>query len=151
MLDVNNDDLGHGLNRGNMSVYSRQLKNGDIGLGERWHEGQPIPKAPVYFDEWNNKISMAPNDDPQVWHAALDLLMTCSSRTADPAGEPKLAKELYSFTVRDREDFLQKHGETPGLPEYLDSIGFKLYHKNLASLPRDNLKFKDITLELPKP
>ena len=129
VLDVDNDELGQGLSRGNKSLYSRQLKNGGVGLGVRWHEGQPIPKVPVYFDEWNNKIYIAPNDDPQVCHAALDLLMTCSSQTADPAGDPKPAIELNTFAAREREDFLQKYGETIVPPEYLESIRIKFYHK----------------------
>ena len=121
-------------------------------MGERWHAGQPIPPGPVYFDEWNNKIYIAPGgDDPQTWHAALDILITSYSIKSDPVGGPKLGKELHPFIARERQEFLEKYGETPVPPAYPKTIGFRNHHENLKALAIDNLKFKDITLDLPKP
>jgi len=151
-LDLDKDNPHRGLRRAYICTYSRQLRNGGGEIGERWHEGEPVPTGPVYFDEWNNRIYIAPGgDNPRAWHASLDILITSYSQKSDPVGGPRLGKELYPFIAREREDFLTKYGETPVPPEYLKTIGFRLYHKNLAALPQQNLKFKDITLELSKP
>lgn len=152
VLDLDKDNPNRSLRRAYQCIYSRQLRNGDVELGERWHEGQPIPPGPVYFDEWNNKIYIAPGgDDPQTWHAALDILITSYSMKRDPVGGPKLGKELYPFIAREREEFLEKYGEATVPPAYLKSIGFRNHHKNLDASPRENLKFKNITLDLSKP
>jgi len=152
VLNLDKDNPYLGLNRAHVCIYSRQLRNGDVDLGERWHEGQPIPPGPVYFDEWNHKIYIAPgSDEPQAWHAALDQLIGSYSERKNPVGGPKLGRDLYPFIDQERQGFLQKYGETSVPPEYLKTNRMELYHKDLATLPRDNLKFKDITLELEKP
>ena len=152
VLDLDEDNPNRGLMRAYQCIYSRQLRNGDAELGERWHEGQPIPPGPVYFDEWNNKIYIAPGgDDPQTWHAALDILIISYSSKSEPNGGPKLGRELHPFIARERQEFLEKYGETSVPPAYLKTIRFRTYHKNLKALPGDTLKFKNITLELPKP
>jgi len=152
VLDLDRDNPYRTLNRGYSCIYSRQLKNGDSDIGERWHKGEPIPPGPVYFDEWNHKIYIAPGgDDPQAWHAALDMLIVSYSARKCPVGGTKLGRELYHFIERERQEFLEKYGETSVPPEYLKTNRLMLYHKNLKALPVDNLKFKDITLELPKP
>ena len=152
VLDLDNDNPNRGLRRAYVCIYSRQLRNGGGELGERWHEGEPVPTGPVYFDEWNNKIHIAPGgDNPRAWHASLDILITSYSMKKDPVGGPRLGKELHPFIARQRQEFLEKYGDTPVPPEYLKTVGFRLYHKNLAALPPENLKFKDITLELSKP
>ena len=108
-----------GLGRSYICVYSRQLRNGDSGLGQRWHVGQPIPAGPVYFDEWNNKIYITPaGNDRQAWHTAIGNLDYALSYRRYPVGGAKLDKELSPFLARERQDYQAAGSPLPfPLPE----------------------------------
>ena len=153
VLDLDKD-IPRGLDQAHVCVYSRELKNGDLGLGERWHDGQPVPATPAYFDEWNNKIfiSRTAEDDASARHAALEILIAkYSVLRRFPNGGAKLGTDLRSFVTRERDEFLANYGAEPVPPAYYTSPTFRNFHDSLPATPAAGLTFKDITLDLPTP
>ncbi len=154
MILINlDDDTPDGLIRGYSCIYSANLKSGDIGLGERWHEGQPVPAMPVYFDEWNKKIYLKSGiDDPVIWHSALtSLISSYSELIGNTNGGAKLNAELSSLVSQERALFLERYGEQVVPLEYLKTGWiFRVHYLNIDKSRSDGLKFKDITLPLPK-
>lgn len=147
------EDTPDGLQRGYSCIYSPKLKSGDAGLGGRWHKGLPIPDKAVYFDEWNNKIYLKRGvDDPLIWHNALCVLISSySGLRGNPYGGAKLDAKLSVLVPRERALFLEKYGEQVVPLDYLKRGSFSAYYPNLDKSYTAGLKFKDITLPLPKP
>lgn len=148
------DDTPDGLIRGYSCIYSAKLKSGDTGLGERWHKGQPVPDTAVYFDEWNNKIYLKSGiDDPLIWHSALTTLISSYSELRrNPYGGAKLNAELSALVSQERALFLEKYGDLTVPLDYLDTGWvFRSHYPNIDRSYNAGLKFKDITLPLPKP
>lgn len=122
-------------------------------MGESWHEGQPIPDEAVYYDEWNNNIYLKSGfDDPVIWHAALEtLIATYSTLRNFPNGGAKLDSQISAMISQERALFLGKYGEQVVSIDYLKKGAFRNYHDDLPREKNVILKFKDITLPLPKP
>ncbi len=152
VLDLD-DDTPAGLMRGFSCIYSAKLRSGAVGMGDRWHEGQPIPETAVYFDEWNNKIYLRSGfDDPLAWALAVNGLMNAYGNAFFSAGAvpgaAKLEKELESLARREREQFIALHGEKT-VP--VDEINRRRLQGHFKLPRKDNpdLKFKDIMVPLP--
>lgn len=146
------DDTPDGLIRGYSCIYSSKLRSGAVGMGERWHEGEPIPDSAVYFDEWNNKIYLRSGiDDPVVWADAVNHLTSAYGNAFFTAGAvpgaAKLEKELEVLAPRERELFIEQYGEEP-VP--VDEIRRRKLqgHFELPRKDTPELKFKDIIVPL---
>ena len=151
VLDLDND-IPDGLNRGFSCIYSAKLRSGDVGMGERWHKGEPIPETAVYFDEWNNKIYLRSGfDDPVAWAVAVNSLTNAYRSAFFSAGKvpgtAKLEKDLEMLALRERERFIALHGEET-VP--VDEIKRRGLHGHFELPRKDNpdLKFKDIMVPL---
>jgi len=151
-LDLDKD-TPHGLQRGYDCIYSAKLRSGAAGLGERWHDGQPVPDTAVYFDERNNKIFLKSGvDDPLIWHAALNNLISSYNRLRKfTNGGMKVNETLSTMVPRERTLFLDKYGELAVPLDYLNSASVKSYYSYLAKSNNATKTFRDITLPLPKP
>ena len=145
------DDTPDGLIRGFSCIYSPKLRNS--GPGERWHVDQPVPDTSAYFDEWNNKIYLKSGvGDPLIWHEALnDLISAYSTHNDDPNGGAKLDRDLGSIVFHERSLFLEEYGEQVVPPVYLENAAVNSFYPYISKRKNANLKFKDITLDLPKP
>lgn len=150
LLDLD-EDTPDGLDRGYSCVYSPRLRNGDTGLGQRWHEGEPIPDGSVYFDEWNHKIRIKSGvEDPLIWHHALNSLIAgYFNNICNDKGGAKLRKELGPIVSRERSLFLEKYGEELVPAAYLDKTAVNAYYPSVFKKKNTGLKFKDITLQIP--
>ena len=152
-------DTPFGLSRGDACIYSSKLRSGSVGMGKRWHETepeheiQPIPDTAVYFDEWNNKIYLKSGvDDPVIWHNALNHLISSYGRLRGaPNGGAKLNAMLSGIVPHERALFLEKYGERIVPSDYLKTASVNNFFGGSSKRTNSGIKFKDITLPLPKP
>ena len=147
VLDLD-DDIPSGLMRGFSCIYSAKLRSGDVGLGKRWHEGEPIPETAVYFDEWNNKIYLKSGFDDQVaWAVAVNSLTNAYGnaffRAGKEPGSAKMEKALEKLVPRERELFLAQYGEE-AVPVYEIKRRKLQGHFDFPRKDTADLKFKDV-------
>jgi len=155
VLDLDEDTPGE-LNRGYSCIYSAKLRSGDVGIGKRWHSGEPIPDEAVYFDEWNNKIYIKSGlDDPVRWHRILTTLIGIDKPMVNHKsdlivpGMTKLEKTLTPIISRDRALFLKEYGERVVPRSYIESAFLQNYYPDLWKETNSVKTFNDITLSLP--
>jgi len=148
-------DTPRELNRGYSCIYSAKLRSGAVGIGKRWHNGEPIPDEAVYFDEWNNKIYIRSGvDDPVVWHRILlkliemDRPMVTHKADLVVPGMAKLEKALTLVILRDRASFLKEYGERLVPISYIESSYLKVFFPDIRKQKTTDIKFKDITLPI---
>lgn len=141
------EDPPDGLIRGYSCIYSPRLRSGAGDLGERWHDGQPIPNDPVYFDEWNNKIYIkSGTGEPLIWHDALNALISAYfTNMHDNNDGAKLKRELGPSVSHERSLFLEEYGERLVPLAYLDTAAIRAYYPFVAERKNTGLRFKDIT------
>lgn len=154
VLDLDEDTPGE-LNRGYSCIYSAKLRSGAVGMGKRWHSGEPIPDEAVYFDEWNNIIYIRSGvDDPVVWHRILvtlvemDRPMVKYKSDLVVPGMAKLEKTLTPLILRDRTLFLKEYGECLVPKSYIESAFLQYSYPDIDKKKNSAVKFKDITLSL---
>lgn len=154
------EDTPRELMRGYDYIYSSKLRSGSVGIGERWHQGAPIPGRAVYFDEYNNNIYIKGGaSDPLIWGGALNGVLSAYSWAFHSAGYvpgrdavPGLAKLKESLEVlapRERALFLAQYGEKTVPVNEINQRGLRGYFVNLPDRDNPNLKFKDIIIQLP--
>lgn len=148
-LDLDGD-TPDGLIRGFSCIYSPKLRSS--GPGERWHVDQPVPDTTAYFDEWNNKIYLKSGvGDPLIWHEALNDLISSYFTNMRGNGGAKLQRDLGSVVARERSLFLEEYGEQVVPPAYLENAAVNAFYPYISRKKNAGLKFKDITLAVPKP
>ncbi|MEO8615858.1 MAG: hypothetical protein ABI600_12015 [Luteolibacter sp.] len=147
VLDLDKD-IPNGLRRGFSCIYSAKLRSGNVGMGERWHGGEPIPDTAVYFDEWNNKIYLKNGfDDPVAWAVAVNGLTAAYGNAFFTAGEVpgavKMEKALEKLAPRERDLFIAQYGE---LEVPWDEIKRRRLQGHFKTPRKDaaGMKFKDI-------
>ena len=159
LLDFD-EDTPRELMRGFDCIYSAKLRSGDSGIGARWHQGAPIPNAPVYFDEYNNNIYIKDGTgDPLIWGGAINQILHEYSRTVgariyshgkeSAPGMAKLEKTLAIIAPEERALFLAKYSEKSVPVFELYQRGLQGYFVDFTSNSAPGLRFKDIIFELP--
>jgi len=153
---VADDAMPGGLERGYDRVYSAKLQSGDAGMGERWHNGAPIPEDPVYFDEYTNKIYIKNGvGNPAMWNAAINGLIDAYRNVGGGKmamygpGAGKLWTALSTLVPAERDAFLKKYGELPVPVKYLKSNRLHAAFPFADMQVNQGLRFKDVTLALP--
>ena len=153
-------DTPRELMRGYNCIYSAKLRSGAAGIGERWHQGAPIPKAPVYFDEYNNNIYIKDGaNDPLIWGAAINQVLSAYSRAVGAGvyisgrervpGMAKLEEALAMLAPKERALFLAQYGENAVPFNEINQRGLRGYFWNFPYDSAPNLRFKDIIVQLP--
>jgi hypothetical protein len=149
-------EMPRGLRRGYACIYASSIHGGSAGIGERWHAGAPIPDAGAYFDEYKNRIYIKSGDgDPVIWHSALNNLISVYANVKgrrlgmSGAGAMQLEVMLSDFVPKERNRFLRKYAQALVPLHYIKSRRLDNYFPRLSRRNDLNLKFSDVTLELP--
>ena len=150
------DDTPHELLRGYDCIYSSKLCSGSVDIGERWHQGAPIPDSAVYFDEYNYNIYIKSGEgNPVFWHSALNALIdeyrnkNIRKAGLNAPGVVKLEATLSVLVPRERVLFLAKYGEQLVPGDYIKNGSVGSYFPEIFHGDGSRLKFKDVTLALP--
>ena len=151
VLDVDGD-IPDGLLRGFSCIYSAKLRSGALGMGERWHKGEPIPETAVYFDEWNNKIYLKDGaDDPVAWAVAINGLINAYGNAFFVAGEvpgaANMENALEKLVPRERDLFIDRYGNEPVPWDEIKRRGLHGHFDARRTEPAE-MKFKALIIPL---
>lgn len=144
------------LIRGYACVYSPLLRNGGAGIGDRWHEGRPVPSVPVYFDEWRHEIHIRnAMQDPCAWNSAVNTLISVCGNVKRREyamfgpGIDALEAAILPFAQKERDLFIKQYGDVLVPGEYIKKGNIGVFFPNFSGEDSVVLRFRDITLSMP--